>query len=218
MPVTWRRVFAITSIPLLAGLAIASVFLLLANRQNQTVYAIDLGDREATVPKGAAFVELNAVLVRGYLTGYQEDNNNLYSVHVYAPLAGPGWTPAEPLRYFVHHVTDTHFDSNGKADLPSAFGEHGMARFPGKLARSLPVVVRQKYNSKGLKIAPGYVVIDWTDRPGGQQSTQDRYTLPVLIGLIGLVVALTFFTMLVANKVRGRSALGYPISQPGMRA
>jgi hypothetical protein len=203
---SWKHVLMIPLIPLVAMVVIGTVMLLMANSQNQKVYKIDLEDKAVSVPKGAVFVELNAILLRGYVTGYREETDNPSSVqnkvHVYAPLAGPGWTPAEPVRYFVHHVRP----SSATAGLPPAFHERGPARFPGKLGGSLPVVATQAFESKGLKIAPGYAVVDWTEIYGDQGPTSDRYDAVIMTGVVGGLLTLVLFGSLVGIKMskRGR--------------
>jgi hypothetical protein len=50
------------------------------------------------------YVDLRVVLVPGFLTGYRQTSLTTSNrVHIYAAFVGPEWTPAEPVRYFVHH-------------------------------------------------------------------------------------------------------------------
>lgn len=102
----------------------------------------------------------------------------------------------------------TAYDGNLRtaADLPDAFQTRGQAHFTGQIGGSLPVIVRQHYRDKGLKLAPAYTVIDWTRTPGDQASPMDRYMVPMLASGLGVAVTLIIFIALVAINIKTRRA------------
>jgi hypothetical protein len=198
---TWAKIFTFSAIPLIAGSAIGCVSYLVIKSQDQKVYAIDFSDSSTAYPKDAVFLDVNGLLVRRYLSGYREETNNTKTDHIFAPLAGPGWSRDEPVRYFVHY---TAYDVNPQitADLPDAFQARGLAHFTGKISGSLPVIVRRHYQANGLKIAPVYTMIDWTRTPGDQASPMDRYAVPMIASGVGVMTTLIIFFALVGINVK----------------
>jgi hypothetical protein len=80
-------------------------------------------------------------------------------------------------------------------DLPSEFEQSGPGKFKGSISRALPLFVEREYKSKGLRVAPDFVVVNGTNLPG----SEDGVLTPFIIGLS--VVAIMSFLVFVGIAV-----------------
>jgi hypothetical protein len=90
--------------------------------------------------------------------------------------------------------------------LPAAFHENGLARFSGKLDGRLPDIVEQQFQSKGLKIALDYVVLNWIRIHANKAPTLVLYETPIviggIIGVIGGIFGVLFIVFWIFKKKR----------------
>jgi hypothetical protein len=198
---SWRGPVVISTVPFAATLVIGGIALMQANEElRQPVYRADLSISTEEIPQAAQFVKLTGILAADYATGYREGATE-YTIHVYVPITGTRWTPAQPIRYVVHHETLTSH-ATGRPVLPDAFRVAGPAPFTGQLKTSLPVLVKREWNRKGLKLAPAYRVVDWMELPGDKVPVSGRYEPAFWIFGVGLFVTLTIlFIMMFFGRV-----------------
>jgi hypothetical protein len=108
--VSWKAVLVVTAIPLVIGAVLVPMFYFSDQQdQQEKVYAVDLTSGAEDLPKEAKFVELTGVMARSYAFTLKSTLNGSVSYELFAPITGKGWTPADPVRYFVRH----EFRSNG---------------------------------------------------------------------------------------------------------
>jgi hypothetical protein len=177
------------------------------HERNQKLYSLDLGDRTATLPHDAGFVELRAIPAHRYLAAILIGSTKGPSRYtVYEPLVGPGWTPGLPIRFFLHYdgpytrtsrrlsrrsdlrVGETGFEGAGA--LPSAILADEMTHIGGQVMHPLPVVIRQDYEARGLTLAPDCVVLDWVRLSNHKVSVWDRFGFFTYLGIIIACLAL----------------------------
>ena len=200
-PYPWKTAWAALFLPI----ALGAVLYPMVNSWNErdrraTIYAVDLTSGSSAFPEDARFVRVTGVLARSFALTFKKHftspgsrastyNDDLYEI--FAPLTGVGWTPADPVRYFVRHEVEAY----PRAQWPGAFRVRGAAQFPGKLSHSLPSFAEHHFRSQGLKLAPPYTVIEWKDLP-----VQPSDPVRVWIILTGLG-ALLFSVVLVSSWV-----------------
>lgn len=170
-PYPWKTAWAALFLPI----ALGAVLYPIAKSSNErdrraTIYAVDLTSGSAAFPEDARFVRVTGVLARSFALTFKKHfpgpgsrtssyRDDLYEI--FAPLTGVGWTPADPVRYFVRHEVEAY----PHAQWPGAFRVRGAAQFSGKLSPSLPWFAENHFRSQGLKLAPPYTVIEWKDLP-----------------------------------------------------
>ncbi|SPF41843.1 membrane hypothetical protein [Candidatus Sulfopaludibacter sp. SbA4] len=152
--VSWRMIFLVTAIPILAGVLICPVLYHSEQRdQNQKIYPIDLTSGGGDPAKDAKFAQVTGLMARQYALSFKRTFNTVTKSHeMFAPLTGNAWTHADPVRYFVR--VESYEDGQGKVEWPVELRQSGPARFSGKISRSLPAYVESEFRSKGLKIGP----------------------------------------------------------------
>ena len=189
--VSWKAVFVITAIPLLIGAVISPVVYYSDQRnQHERIYPIDLTSGVADPPRNAKFVELTGLVARSYALSYKHSDSSTPSLYeLFVPVTGEGWTPADPVRYFV--TISAYEASLGKGDVewPDAFRQGSAAHFSGKISRSLPSYVESRYRSKGLRLAPTYSVIEWDTFPDHKVSSSFDAKVAAGICLVGAGIA-----------------------------
>jgi hypothetical protein len=95
----------------------------------------------------------------------------------------------------------------------------GPAPFTGQLKTSLPVFVKREWNRKGLKLAPGYRVVDWMELPADKVPVAGRYEPTFWIVGVGLFTTLTIlFVMMFIGKVLLSVAKARRVQDAVMRA
>ena len=201
-----KGALVICGVPLAATVALLAV-VLSQGSQELPIHTADLRNGDSTVPQDARYVNVIAFLAHNYLTAYREGLHleESQTVNIYGPLTGAGWTPADPVRYFVHYSTYTS-DRNAYAHLPDAFHENGSARFSGELKTSLPLWVEREWKSKGLKIAKAYHVIDWRELPYDTVPAPDRHGTVKAIGVIGVAITVITFMLWIILSKKSRAA------------
>ena len=197
--VSWTVVLVATAIPILVGAVLFPVIYYSGQRDRQeTVYPIDLTSGIADLPKGARFADVKGRMEQSYRLAFKHTFNTATVSHeLFAPITGGGWTPADPIRYFVRDVS--YEDGRGRKEWPEEFRKKGIAQFSGKISRSLPAFVEREYQSKGLKLAASYSVIEWNhlpDRDGSSPSVDAE-----LASGFCLFVAVCMFLMMTIVRV-----------------
>jgi hypothetical protein len=117
------------------------------------------------------------MVARSYMAGYrdvihEQNGDDIIDEQVFAPIAGLGWNPADPVQFVVHETIHKtiRIDSDRKAESPSDFGGMGPVEFVGKIDKTLPVFITRKFAAKGLKIAPSCRVVNLTEPPSAYRA------------------------------------------------
>lgn len=193
--VSWKAVFMVTAIPVVVGAILyPSLYYSTQREQAEKVYPINLASGVADTPKNAKFVDLTGMVAHSYAVVFKTISTKREIDDVYelfAPITGAGWTPAEPVRYFVRYEPSER--SGGKVVWPEAFRQRGAVTFSGKISRSLPSYVESKFRSKGLQVDPSYSVIEY--RKG--KASYDR--APLAGGICLMFAAFAFVVMLMVK-------------------
>jgi len=199
-PGSWKQVFRITSIPLLATAAASLLFLILGQLDlREKVYQLKLDDPAARLPRDAKFIQVTGLVARQYVVGYDNvlhptGGPDIITQHVFAPVAPYGWGPGDPVQVVVHAAKSVDGD---KAELPSAFRQMGPVELLGEIHKSLPVTIQRQFAAKGLKIAPTCVVVNLKGLPTVYQASDTG----LWIGVGGLAITLIIFGTLALAKV-----------------
>ena len=202
---SWTTVFAYAAIPLIVTAAAyeATVYLTQEEQQGK-VHEIDLtsdpGAPPSDLPAEAKFAGITGLIVRRYASVYTRGTvpSAPDKYEVFAPLTGREWKPADPVRYFVHIKASRSV--HGEPQWPEAFRQGGPAKFSGQVGRALPAFVERDYQSKGLKIAPAYFVVDWRDMPNHQIPASGAPDIVLGVGLLLSGSALISLVMVKVNK------------------
>ena len=196
--VSWTVVLVATGIPILVGAVLFPVIYYSGQRDRQEkVYAIDLTSGIADLPKNAKFADVKGRMEQSYRLTFKHTFNTTVSHELFAPITGSGWTPADPIRYFVRDLS--YEDGQGRKEWPEEFRKSGIVQFSGKISRSLPAFVEREYQSKGLKLAASYSVIEWNhlpDRDGSSPSTDAE-----LVSGFCLFIGVCMFLMMTIVRV-----------------
>jgi hypothetical protein len=197
--VSWKVVLVVTAIPILVGAVLFPVMHYSEQRDRQEkVHSIDLTSGLADLPKGAKFVDLTGLVDHSYVLTFKRTfNSSVVSQELFAPVTGNGWTPADPVLYFVRDVS--YEDPQGKTHFPDAFRRKGAARFSGEISRSLPAYVESEFRSKGLKLGAAYSVIELKNLPDRQSTASSGE--PELAAGFCLFVAVCMFVMMMLVRI-----------------
>jgi hypothetical protein len=195
---SWKSLLIISLVPTLITLPIYFALIWMDWKdQRREVYKVDL-NRESALPSGdVKFVHLTGVVQLDYK--YRLGNESSLGLSgrtkMYAPLTGSGWTPDQPIRFFIDTTLSGHFDAQTKRF--SSFSERSpvAATFDGRLTRNgLPTFVENKYQRTGLLIESPYFVMDQMAFVDGRipsaAEKQKYHQIPlfgVLVSIGGLV-------------------------------
>jgi hypothetical protein len=139
-----RKTFKMGVLPVFSVLLAIGLVALFIHDRNLKVYDIDLSAAVHSAPRDAGFVQLKAVRAHSFQSGYYSNNGKSTYIYAYEPLVNPGWTPREPIRYFLFSRSRaTGFADFGKGRSPSMeapsattdlshFSGSGLAKFPEK--------------------------------------------------------------------------------------
>jgi hypothetical protein len=188
----WRSIFKACGAVLLFFCLLAPlVFWYTESPQARKIHDIDTRNSQAGLPMDAKYVRLTGVVAQRFWIVSHSDSSHSESI---APVVSEGWTPADPVRYFVV----------AKGEEPSSFRGRGLTRFSGEPAGAGEIAETYRsaiehYKSKGLHIDPDLVVILSRDLPDGE------YVPVSYENLIGTAGAGVFFAFVVfGNLVRWR--------------
>jgi hypothetical protein len=178
IPIQWAAAVVIG-----IGAIISAVLLVNQTRdKNEKIYDIVLNEHPAVPPKGAKFVQVTGVPSPRFRSVYKEtDRVHHVWTYIYVAVTQEGWNTNDPVRYFALFEP-----TEGRRSLPPAFEARDAAEFAGRIGETLPISIRRKFESEGLKIEPSHFVINYGDLP----NTQDfPFWLPVAIAA-GLIAAM----------------------------
>lgn len=200
---SWTAVLVATTIPILVGAVLFPVIYYSGLRDGQEkVYPVDLTSGIGDLPKGAKFADVKGTMEQSYRLMFKSTFNTVTVSHeLFAPITGGGWTPADPIRYFVR---DKSYEVAGRTEWPEAFGKKGVTQFTGAISGPLPAYVEREYRAKGLKLAASYSVIEWNHLPDhdGLSPLEDAELASgvCLLAGVGMFLMMTMAKVMVTSK------------------
>lgn len=202
-PITWKRAFAISAIPLaVAAVAVPAVYMLEQTKLKETVYTINLEHANGAVPKNGSLVLLTGIVARPYAASYRYGNQTHSRDHAYAPLTASTWTPAEPVSFVVHEsLSVDKWDQPYRS--PYDFDQTGPVRIQGRLSRSLPVLIEREFQAKGVKLAPSYLVVDQSSFPNAEWAE----LAPAMTAVAGVMASAFTLYLMALMKFRQKKRM-----------
>jgi hypothetical protein len=199
-------------LPTILALVVTGLTALFIHDRNLKLYSVDLSAPLSSMPHDAEFVELKAILAQHYRSGYYSSSGKSTYEHSYQPLVSPGWTPHDPIHYFLSSRTKANgFESFWRGRSQSIevataslsgqqFDTGSLREFHGKVVGALPVIVRQDYEAKGFTLDPDCIVIEHAHISGHRVSFWDRYDNLLIIGfVVGILPFFGFMALLFSS-------------------
>jgi hypothetical protein len=203
---SWGAIFGFTGKLLAGTVAIAGLVLLwqIASRTTGAkVYTINLNQPGPISAKEGDFIEIEGMAKAKAWVSYKAISND--TPQAIAFFTANDWTPDKPIHYFAHFVAELD-DTGRKASFPYDISHGYEARFTGKLGGKLPEPVRKAYEAKGLRIDPGYILLDSVDGSTIPRTSEINYNYSLGALVIGgMIIILTLFTLSIA-KLMGQWA------------
>jgi len=196
---SWKSIFKVTgAVALFFNVMAPLIFWTTQSAPARKIHEIDLIHTTAVLPIGAKYIRLTGVVARRFWLVYRnEDGSDPVSI---APVVGDGWSPADPVRFFV--VAD--------GEKPSPFEKKGPVRIAGEPARAPSDIERQaieRYRSKGLNIDHAFVILESKDLPSGGYAPIDYDFLTGLVA-VGLFLPLVVFVVQVIGRYKDKHKIG----------
>lgn len=196
-PISWKSLLIMSLAPALIAIPVYYGLTMMDQKdQQREIYKVDL-NREAAIPSGdVKFVQLTGVVQLDYQYRLEKKSGTGSSprTNTYVPLTGPGWTPKQPVRFFINMTFSGYFDAQTKRF--SSFPERGAvaATFDGQLAQNdLPTFVVNEYQRNGLLIDSPYFVIDRMSFVDGRVPSAAQMQAYYLIPILGIGLSIAIF-------------------------